>query len=205
MSEFFPPNWTPLEYALAKSISRVSNVPIPFEPIWNPATCPETLVPWLAWAFSVDAWDSTWTDAQKRAVIAQSVSIHRQKGTVGSVQAIVSALGMGGAVLLQEWWQTVPKGPAHTFQVTIASTNLAADIQNSLVAAITRVKPVRSSFSVVNVNGFAGKINAVGYASPTLYTRLEFAATYTPPNRFGLVTNTGLALVTNTGAQLATN
>ncbi len=27
---------------------------------WHPQTCPEALLPWLAWSLSVDEWDESW-------------------------------------------------------------------------------------------------------------------------------------------------
>ena len=38
--------------------------------LWNPATCPLALLPWLAWAWSVDEWDLAWSEAQQRAMVA---------------------------------------------------------------------------------------------------------------------------------------
>ncbi|MBG8794166.1 phage tail protein I [Salmonella enterica subsp. enterica] len=31
--------------------------------MWNPATCPIRFLPYLAWAFSVDRWDESWTES----------------------------------------------------------------------------------------------------------------------------------------------
>jgi P2-related tail formation protein len=144
----------------------------------------------------VDAWDSSWTDQQKRNSILASVDIHRHKGTLAAVQSVFKLLGL--SAVITEWWQTDPQGIPYTFTVTVSSTDAADAVQGNIVDSLNRVKPVRSEMLVNNTNGLGGKINLVGYACPCIFTRLEFAATIPPIPR--LVTNTGAALVTNTGA-----
>ncbi|MGS4945207.1 phage tail protein I, partial [Meridianimarinicoccus sp. RP-17] len=65
-----PPNATPVERGFEAAGARITALPVPVRDTWNPATCPATLLPWLAWALSVDNWDPTWTEGQQRAVIA---------------------------------------------------------------------------------------------------------------------------------------
>ena len=96
MSEFIsflPPNRTRLEGALEQSIRLGKPDITMIQNLMNPETCPAHLLGWLAWAFSVDVWDATWTEAVKREVIKLSVSIHRIKGTLGSVRRILTTIG----------------------------------------------------------------------------------------------------------------
>jgi phage tail-like protein len=81
-----PPNSTPLEIALAQTIARISMIPDPVEVVWRPWECPENILPWLAWALSVDVWDNTWTEERKRHVIANAVELHRLKGTAAGLK-----------------------------------------------------------------------------------------------------------------------
>jgi phage tail P2-like protein len=90
--DLLPPNATPQERALSNSTARVGDVPVPIRTLWNPQTCPVALLPWLAWAMSVDDWDSAWTEQQKRDVIAASVEVHRHKGTIGALKAALRPL-----------------------------------------------------------------------------------------------------------------
>jgi len=76
-------------------------VPVPNATLWTPATCPAALLPWLAWALSVDEWDGTWPEERQRAVIAASVAVHRRKGTRGAVVAALAAAGYGTATLIE--------------------------------------------------------------------------------------------------------
>ncbi|MEN1451482.1 phage tail protein I, partial [Pseudomonas aeruginosa] len=53
-----PRNATELEQLAAQALADIQRVPIPLRTLWNPSTCPVPLLPYLAWAFSVDRWDS---------------------------------------------------------------------------------------------------------------------------------------------------
>lgn len=81
-----PPNSTPLEIALAQTVARLSEIPDPVEVVWRPWECPANILPWLAWAFSVDVWDDRWTEERKRYVIANAVELHRLKGTAAGLK-----------------------------------------------------------------------------------------------------------------------
>lgn len=59
-----PPNATSLETALdGAGAVRIDAVQVPVGTIWRPEACPEELLPWLAWALSVDVWDESWPEA----------------------------------------------------------------------------------------------------------------------------------------------
>nr|WP_242472429.1 phage tail protein I [Ectothiorhodospira mobilis] len=98
-----PPNATPAERALASAAARVSDVPVPVGDLWDPWSCPAELLPWLAWALSVDEWDSQWPEETRREVVARSIELHRHKGTVWAVRRALEALGVEPEIV--EWWQ----------------------------------------------------------------------------------------------------
>ena len=99
MSSLLPPNASASERALDEATSRVGAVPVAIADLWNPQTCPATALPWLAWALSVDVWDSAWSESVKRSVIAKSIEIHRHKGTVWAVREALRAGGYADATL----------------------------------------------------------------------------------------------------------
>lgn len=101
MSRLLPPNSTPLERALANVSARISNLPVQIASIWNAATCPEPLLPWLAAAISVDVWEDAWPEETKRLAIASSLDIHRKKGTGSAIQAALESAGHGDAVIIE--------------------------------------------------------------------------------------------------------
>ena len=92
MSEtLLPANATAQEKAQEQAIARVADVPVSITPLWNPDTCPLDFLPWLAWAMSVDEWDSDWSEDQKRDSIWGSYDNHVKKGTLGSVRRVFKA------------------------------------------------------------------------------------------------------------------
>lgn len=94
-----PPNATATERALEGALAaRLQALqPKVLATLWNPATCPASALPWLAWQLSVDDWDEDWSESVKRAVIAASIDIHRRKGTVAAVRQAIAALGIPAA------------------------------------------------------------------------------------------------------------
>ncbi|MFI0475794.1 phage tail protein I [Paracoccus jiaweipingae] len=97
-----PPNATDQTRALEVIMAeREIGLERAIETLWNPWTCPERHLPWLAWALSVDEWDASWPVETKRAVIASSIEVHRKKGTVSLIRRALAAAGYGGAVILE--------------------------------------------------------------------------------------------------------
>lgn len=100
-----PPNASPVELALLTAeLARLASVdPAVIATIWNPATCPAVLLPWLAQGVSVDVWSDGWSETTKRAVIAASPIVHRLKGTIGAVRRALAAFDLETQIV--EWWQ----------------------------------------------------------------------------------------------------
>lgn len=96
-----PNNATPQERALDLTTARVGDVGAPLRQLWDPETCPADLLPWLAWALSVDEWEPEWPEDRKRNVIAASVQVHRKKGTRAAVVQAVAAAGYGDAEVVE--------------------------------------------------------------------------------------------------------
>jgi len=89
---------------LAAELARIAMVdPTVIVTIWNPATCPDVLLPWLAQGVSADVWSNDWDEATKRAVIAASPMVHRLKGTLGAVRRALAAFDLDTRVI--EWWE----------------------------------------------------------------------------------------------------
>ncbi|NWB16898.1 phage tail protein I [Pseudomonas sp. D6002] len=137
-----PGNSTPLERQAAQALAQIQRVPIPLRQLCNPNTCPVPLLPYLAWAFSVDRWDSNWTEATKRAAIRSSRYIHAHKGTIGALRRVVEPLGY--LIEVMEWWQTVPEGIPGTFalKVGVLDTGITEEMYLELTWLIDDAKPV---------------------------------------------------------------
>jgi len=129
---------------MSGTVARMSDIPTPLRDVWNADTCPASVLPWLAWAFSVDQWDPSWSDAQKRATIKASVSVHRYKGTIGALREAITALGLDAQVV--EWFNQLPAGDPYTFdlQLNISQTGITQAQLLNLVNVVNGTKNLRS-------------------------------------------------------------
>src|SRR5205085_11795608 len=112
-----PPNSTRLERSLEGATARLGDVPAPIKELWNPATCPLELLPWLAWALSTDRWETHWTEAEKRAAVATAIEQQRKKGTPASIDQVLASFDE--LLKLTEWFEMSPQGEPHPFTVTL--------------------------------------------------------------------------------------
>ena len=145
MSNFvatLPPNTTPLERALAKACAALVDVPVPLRDLWSADRCPVALLPILAWSFSVDRWDDSWSEATKRATIKASRYIHQHKGTIAAVRRVVETLGY--LIKITEWWQTQPRGQRGTFalEVGVLDTGITDEMFLEMERLIADAKPL---------------------------------------------------------------
>ena len=121
--------------------------------VWNPDTCPTHMLPWLAWALSVDHWDSSWSETSKRQTIKDSIFVHQKKGTRSAIDKALGALAL--RVDIKEWFET--NGEPFTFELT-ALANQVFDPSNDVLLdenffnlvrrTIDEVKPVRSHYQL---------------------------------------------------------
>ncbi|GAA3911811.1 phage tail protein I [Gibbsiella dentisursi] len=140
-----PPSATPLEVAIATACADAIALEVPLRSLWNPDTCPAALLPYLAWAFSVDRWDASWTEAQKRGAIKDAFYLHKQKGTVSAVKRAVAQYG--ATATITEWWQE--DGTPGTFRLDIGIPDTG--MNGATISAIKRMvnlsKPVSRQIS----------------------------------------------------------
>ncbi|ADJ61729.1 tail-related protein [Herbaspirillum seropedicae SmR1] len=69
-------------------------------------------------------WDLADTDAKKRALLREAIALHRIKGTPYAVKRALELLGVRASVT--EWFQSQPRGRAHTFSVDALVTGQPA-------------------------------------------------------------------------------
>ena len=145
MSDLLPINATPQERALSLSTERAGTVPVPVGDLWDPFTCPLAVLPWLAWSLAVDPWDSNWLEDQKRRAIAESIAVHRVKGTIGALKRALQAIGYECVV-------NENTGTAYTFRIAIDVTSGAAINEAYTQAASigNKVKNARSQLLSVD-------------------------------------------------------
>lgn len=177
--DLLPPNATAAERAVSRALARIAEVPTPQRDLWNPDSCPASLLPWLAWALSIDAWKSYWPEHVKRARIRMALEIQRRKGTADSVRQVVSAFG--GYVEVVEWWQQSPPGEPHTFSLSLTlsgegGTTATAQYVDDVIAEIERTKPVRSHFTFTQGINTSARIGVGGAVRVASYRRLQLRA-----------------------------
>jgi phage tail P2-like protein len=96
-----PPNATAIERHIEQTAARIDSIPIDFASLLNPYECPLENLPWLAWQMSVDEWDDSWDEQRKREIIANSIAIHRHKGTPGALKRALNTLGYHEVEILE--------------------------------------------------------------------------------------------------------
>lgn len=140
MSSLLPLSSSQLERAIEAAMAEKTEIPL--RTLYNPDTCPAHLLPWLAWTWSVDRWDTRWTEAVKRSAIRSAFYVHAHKGTIGALRRVVEPLGYLIEVL--EWWETKPEGVPGTFalKVGVLDTGITEEAYLELERLIDDAKPV---------------------------------------------------------------
>lgn len=171
-----PPNATPAERALALAVARLSAVPVGLEALWRPAACPAALLPWLAWALSVDHWDSAWSEAIQRARVVQAIGQHRIKGTPAAIERALVAAGALSA-RVAEWWEYAAAPYRFRVEIDLAAEAVTPAMEAALGRQVAAHQNARSWFDGVIVTlACAGPVPAwsIGYQSSevgTVYPR----------------------------------
>ncbi|SXZ78961.1 tail protein I [Klebsiella pneumoniae] len=136
---------------------------MPLRDLWNPWKCPAKFLPYLAWAFSVDRWEETWTETAKRQAVSDAFWIHQRKGTVAAVKRVIE--GLGYSMTLEEWWEVAD--PVGTFRLEIDLNDIG--ITEPMIAELERIigdaKPVSRHISQLTLSASTGSITSIGTAA----------------------------------------
>ncbi|QUI62854.1 phage tail protein I [Pseudoalteromonas sp. A22] len=100
--------------------------------LWQPELCPEPLLPFLAWSYSVDEWDEHWPVAIKRQVITDAFTVHQCKGTSFALQKALDSLNIETEI--KEWWQQTDGLPG-TVQIWALINQNLDDRQQGLLTS----------------------------------------------------------------------
>lgn len=173
-----PPNATRLERALEDATARIGDITAPIDTLLDPAAIDADWLPWLAWALSSDSWDADWTEAVKRQAVAESIALHRIKGTRLSIETVLARFDRLARVV--EWHETTPRGAPHTFDIVLplvvdgtapGGTRTTAAFANAIIREVSRVKPLREHMRFVQSLQAAGSVGIQGVARATAYGR----------------------------------
>lgn len=173
-----PPNATRLERAIEDATARIGDITAPIDTLLDPATINADWLPWLAWALSSDSWDADWTEPTKRRAVAESIALHRIKGTRLSVETVLARFDQ--LVRIVEWHETTPRGVPHTFDIVLplivdggalGGTRTTAAFAEAIIREVRRVKPLREHLRFVQSITAAGAIGILGVARAAVSIR----------------------------------
>ncbi|EOC9347120.1 phage tail protein I [Klebsiella pneumoniae] len=151
-----------LEQRAAAACASISDLSVPLRDLWNPWKCPVKFLPYLAWAFSVDRWEETWSETEKRQAVSDAFWIHQRKGTVAAVRRVIETLGY--SMTLQEWWKVAD--PAGTFRLEIDLNDIG--ITESMIKELERIigdaKPISRHISQLTLSLSVTALASIGTA-----------------------------------------
>jgi phage tail-like protein len=156
-----------LDDVLAPVFATLDCLPDYFDPILAPPDFVEWLAGWVAFSL-----DEGWTLAQRRALVANAVELHRLRGTARGLDAHVRLLSLGDVEIVETGSCTVSSQPRWTVaspephvevRVTVADPSTIDEAR--LLAAIVEAAPAHVAVSLtVNVadpaRGASGRASA---------------------------------------------
>lgn len=152
MTSLLPPNATTGERALETALRADIDLSA-VGTLWDPATCPADVLPFLAWGLAISHWDFDWTEAEKRAAIAAAIPFHQVKGTRAAVEQVLERFHP--LLTVVEWHQANPPQAPHTFEVRapaeIGAAFLTAETAAAIIRDVAAAKPLRAHFDFIQV------------------------------------------------------
>lgn len=144
--------------------AKLSAITVALRTLWTPTACPVDLLPYLAWALSVDRWDKAWPAARKIAAIQRSYWLHRRKGTRAAVRRVIE--DMGFSATFAEWFNTGDQPGTFRLEVDVNEVGLTEKTLAELNRLIGDAKPVSRHLSQMNI---ATKTTGTVYIGAALY------------------------------------
>ena len=151
-----------LEQRAAAACASISDLSVPLRDLWNPWKCPVKFLPYLAWAFSVDRWEETWSETEKRQAVSDAFWIHQRKGTVAAVRRVIETLGY--SMTLQEWWEVADPAGTFRLEIDLNEIGITEPMINELERIIGDAKPVSRHISQLMLSASSKGISNIGAA-----------------------------------------
>ncbi|HBV4103749.1 TPA: phage tail protein I, partial [Klebsiella quasipneumoniae] len=139
-----------LEQRAAAACASISDLSVPLRDLWNPWKCPAGFLPYLAWAFSVDSWDESWSDQEKRTAVSESFWLHQRKGTIAAIRHIVEK--MGYSMSIEEWWDVADPAGTFRLEVDVGDIGITPRMLDELNRLIDVTKPVSRHLAQLNIS-----------------------------------------------------
>lgn len=180
MTTLLPPNATSAERALEQAMRAGIDLSA-VGTLWNPATCPADVLPFLAWGLAISHWDPTWSEAQKRAAVAGAIPFHQIKGTRAAVEEVLARFHP--LLSLVEWWEANPRRDPYTFEVRapagpdgIDASFLTTETAEAIIRDVAAAKNARSHFDFVFALEAQAALWMAGGFMPGTATRADYSA-----------------------------
>ncbi|HCI6825254.1 phage tail protein I [Klebsiella variicola] len=139
-NSLLPPSSTTWLRSTEAATVRLSAITVALRTLWTPTSCPVDLLPYLAWALSVDRWDKSWPAAKKVAAIQRSYWLHRRKGTRAAVRRVIE--DMGFSATFAEWFDVGDEPGTFRLEVDVNEVGLTPKTLDELNRLIGDAKPV---------------------------------------------------------------
>ncbi|CAX57650.1 Phage tail protein I [Erwinia billingiae Eb661] len=150
MNSLLPPSASDLERRLAAACSDMANLSVPLRDLLNPDVCPVRLLPYLAWAWSVDRWDEGWTESVKRKVVKDAFYIHQHKGTTTAIRRVVEPFGF--LLRISEWWKNGDAPGTFRLDIGVQDQGISEETYQELERLISDAKPVSRHLIGMSIN-----------------------------------------------------
>lgn len=139
-NSLLPPSSTTWLRCTEAATARLSAITVALRTLWTPNACPVDLLPYLAWALSVDRWDKNWPAVKKVTAIQQSYWLHRRKGTRAAVRRVIE--DMGFSATFAEWFDVGDEPGTFRLEVDVNDVGLTPKTLDELNRLIGDAKPV---------------------------------------------------------------
>lgn len=149
-STLLPPSSTAWMRSTEAATARLSGITVAIRTLWTPTDCPVDLLPYLAWALSVDRWDKDWPPERKIAVIQRSYWLHRRKGTRAAVRRVIE--DMGFSATFAEWFDVGDAPGTFRLEVDVNGIGITPKTLDELNRLIGDAKPVSRHLSVMTIS-----------------------------------------------------
>lgn len=149
-SSLMPSGSSAMERRLAEACSGITGLNVPLRDLWNPATCPVSFLPYLAWAFSVDRWDEGWAESVKRQVVLDAFYIHQHKGTISAIRRVVEPFGF--LIRVIEWWKTGEAPGTFRLDIGVQDQGITEETYHELERLISDAKPCSRHLLGMSIN-----------------------------------------------------
>ncbi|HBT4925784.1 phage tail protein I [Klebsiella pneumoniae] len=144
-----PPSASAWMRCAEAATAKLSGITVAIRTLWTPTACPVDLLPYLAWALSVDRWDKNWPAEKKIASIQQSYWLHRRKGTRAAVRRVIE--DMGFSATFAEWFDVGDEPGTFRLEIDVNDVGLTPKTLDELNRLIGDAKPVSRHLAQMNI------------------------------------------------------